>query len=113
MILSSGQKVLVCHRHLFAEDAPHLFAGHVMDYENGIARVVGYSWSRDTVKAEYVRKRDMRTKLVSIHSGMLLFYVLPDEVNMNTLEIRTGIDHHTVLTDGSGFTMDISERAVH
>jgi hypothetical protein len=49
MLLSNGAKVLVCHRRLFAEDQARYFFGVVEDYCEGIAKVSGFSWTRDEI----------------------------------------------------------------
>ena len=110
MILNSGNKILVSHRRLYADDHARFFAGTVQDYENGIVRVAGYSWVRDPIQAKYVRKNDERIKIISLLAGTLVTYVLPDDVTIADLMIHQHKDHKVMLTDGKEFSMDLTER---
>jgi len=110
MLVQGGAKLLLAHRRLFPEDQPRFFIGTVEAYADGMARVSGYSWVREQLRGDIMRKRDQRTKLVSLASGTLLVYVLPDDVDIESLAIEHGSDQDYVLTDGKGFQMDLSER---
>ena len=110
MILEDGDKVLVAHRRLFAEDQPRFFVGVVDRYEDGIARVTGYSWVREQLRGELERKADQRTKIVSVVSGSILLYRLPSGVDIEHLEIEHGPHQEVVLTDGREFHMDLTDR---
>jgi hypothetical protein len=48
MLLSNGAKFLVTHRRLFAEDNPRFFVGTVDMYADGIAKLSGFTWTRDS-----------------------------------------------------------------
>ena len=80
MILTEDDKLLVVHRRLYAEDNPRFFVGVVSGYEGGVARAVGYSFMRDIATGKVARKKDPRTKIVSVASGNLLVYQLPSDV---------------------------------
>ncbi len=110
MLVPGGAKLLLAHRRLFPEDQPRFFIGTVEAYADGMARISGYSWVREQLRGDILRKRDPRTKLVSLVAGTLLVYVLPDEVDIENLSIEHGTDRDYVLTDGKEFQMDLSER---
>ena len=111
MILVSGTKLLISHRRMFAEDQPRFFAGTVKACEGELAKVTGYSWSRDPAHG-YQRKRDRRTKIVAIGSGTLMVYELPTEVDIEELRVEQPGGHVVRLTDGRKFEMDLSERQI-
>ena len=112
MILQDGDVVLIAHRRLFAEDLPRFFVGVVERYERGVARVEGYSWLREQMRGEMVRKPDLRTKIVSLESGTLMIYELPIEVEIEELRVEQPGGHVVRLTDGKKFLMDLSERQI-
>ena len=112
VILEAGDKVLVCHRRLFHDDPPRFFVGAVVDYEDGIAKATGYSWTRDPGQS-FVRKPDERTKLVAIGSGTLIVYQIPTTVDLSALRLDQSSGLTVILRDGQGFEMDISERIAH
>ena len=108
MILKAGSNVLVVHRRLFDEDHPRFFLGQVEDYEEGIARITGYSFGRHESNQNIVRKPDIRTKIVPVRSGTLLIYCLPDEVSVeNTAFTATGTG--LCLTCPPAFSLNLSE----
>lgn len=110
MIVEKGDKLLVTHRRLFAEDQPRFFVGVVEEYEDGLAAVTGHSFVREPVRGDLVRKPDQRTKLVSIASGNVLVYLLPSATALEELRAEHGPDGSVVLTDGAGLCMDLTDR---
>ena len=111
MILAQGSKVLVCHRRLFEDDQPRLFAGVTDAYENGLAKVEGFTWVRDQTHG-YVRKDDRRTKIIALASGSVIVYELPREVDIESLFVEECGHQRLLLKDGRKFCMDVSERHV-
>ena len=111
MVLAAGSKLLVCHRRLFNEDQPRFFVGVVKACEEGVAKVTGYSFTRDP-SLGFVRKDDERTKIVALASGMVIVYELPAEVDVAQVRIEQPGGHSVVMTDGRSFRMDLAERQV-
>lgn len=109
MLLSEGSKLLICHRRLFSEDHPRLFFGAVQEYAEGIAKVSGFTWTRDPARG-FQRKADRRIKLISVSSGNLIIYEIPREVDVEAVRIEQPSGHTVTATDGAKFRMDLSER---
>lgn len=109
MILGKGSNILASHRRLFSEDLPRFFLGTVEEYEQGIALVSGFSWQIELTHGTLTRNEDKRRKIISLSSGTLLIYRLPDELDMDTLCMRHE-QHRILLTDNAGFEMDLSYR---
>jgi hypothetical protein len=109
MILVQGDKVVIVHRRLFADDHARFFVGLVDGYEAGIAKVRGNTWIFDTFSGRLARKNDARTKIFSIASGTLMVYQLASDVELSSLRFETARDDKLVLTDGKGFSADFSE----
>ncbi|MDJ0868009.1 MAG: hypothetical protein QNK03_18025 [Myxococcota bacterium] len=109
MLLSRGTKLLVCHRRLFREDSPRFFVGSVESYADGIAKVSGFTWTRDPAHG-FQRKSDRRSKLISLASHGLIVYEVPAEVEVEGIRIEQPGGHLVVVTDGAKFRMDLSER---
>lgn len=110
MIMATGDHLLISHRRLFEKDQPRFFTGTVEHYENGVARVFGYSWIRDQLAGKLYKAPDQRTKIISIASGTYLVYLLPGTLNAAGLTIRQESNGDVLVTDGKDFTMDITER---
>ena len=109
MLLQPGFKVLVVHRRLFEKDHERFFIGEVDGYEDGIIRVRGYTWLRDLFAGTFFRKRDERTKILSLASGTFLVYELPADLDVESAGIRFEGEDHVVLCDDKSFEMDLTE----
>jgi hypothetical protein len=107
MILKSGDIVLVVHRRLFAEDRERFFLGAVEDYESGIAAVSGFTYVRES-GGRFLRKDERRTKIVSIGSGTLIVYRLPEQFAFDDATIGAR-DSRLILSDRHGHEMNLSE----
>jgi hypothetical protein len=108
MILRSGEKIHVIHRRLYDKDQHRHFIGSVEAYEGGIARVVGHVYTVDTVKFQYIRRAEVRTRIISIVSGDLLVNIIPPSVELDKITYRQEKKGVRV-TDGSDWFLDLSE----
>lgn len=108
MLLEPSDKVLLAHRRLFDGDAPRYFIGEVVAYEDGIVKVRGYTFVRDAMSGQYVRKDDPRTKIISLSSSAFLVYELPPTADPSSARF-TVTDRHAVLTDDRGLVMNMAE----
>ena len=109
MILQKGDCLMVVHRRLFPNDTVRFFTCEVDEYENGLVRVTGHSWVRDTIGGRTIRKDEKRTKMLSLSSGTLIVYRLPAEARIATLGFEEDGQGGTWLIDGAGFRMDLRE----
>jgi len=108
MLLREGDKILVAHRRLFDKDVARFFIGQVEAYEAGVVKVTGHSYVRDALGGQVVEKAEQRTKTLSLSSGTLIVYQLPDGVALDTLKFVSA-EGRLSLTDGKGFTMNLTE----
>jgi hypothetical protein len=110
MLLKAGDKLLIAHRRLFENDEVRFFAGQVQDYEGGVVKVRGHSYVRDVIAGQVIEKAEERTKILSLSSGTLLVYQLPDNVELDALKFVVS-EAQLSLTDGRGFTMNLAEHS--
>jgi hypothetical protein len=108
MLLKEGDKILVAHRRLFDKDEVRFFVGRVDAYEAGVVKVTGHSHVRDAMGGRVVEKAEERTKILSLSSGTLIVYQLPDQVILETLKFVSA-GGRLSLTDGKGFSMNLTE----
>ena len=109
-IVTRGEALLVVHRRLFSDDEQRFFVGAVEAYDDGVARVRGYTWRRDPRHAGAWRKKDdPRTKLVPLCSAGLLVYPIPVD-DIDQVEFVSNGAEGLVLRAGPSFEMDLSER---
>lgn len=108
MLLKPNDKVLLVHRRLFEADTSRYFIGTVEAYESGVVKVTGQTCIRTDVG--WVKKDQVRTKLISLVADGVMAYQFPSDVQMEALEFRDGGRGFVVLTDGQGFEFDMTER---
>ena len=108
MVLKPGDKVLIVHRRLFEKDSVRFLLGAVEEYDAGIAKVTGFTFTRDKMTAHVQKKDDARTRIVAIGSGTVLVYLLTGDPQIDKLRfVQAG--SKIELVDGSGFKMDVTE----
>jgi hypothetical protein len=108
MLLEAGNKLLISHRRLFQHDAPRFFIGEVQAWEEGIAKVSGYSFVRDIPTSRILKKADRRTKLVPVASQAYIVYQLPDDVDLETVSFDWSRDGLRMMSDQT-VLMDLVE----
>lgn len=108
MILKTGEKVHIIHRRLYEKDNHRHFIGVVDSYEMGVARITGHVYTVDTIKFNFVKRPEVRTRLVSVVSGDVLFNIIPAKVNLEKITYKQ--ERKAVrVTDGSDWHLDLSE----
>lgn len=110
MILKKGEKIHVIHRRHFETEARRHFVGTVEYYENGLARVSGHVFAVDKSKYAFVRRPELRTRIISLSSGDLLVNIIPAEVDLAKVHYKVE-NKVTRVTDGAEWHLDLSELA--
>lgn len=109
MILDVGSKVLVVHRRLYDKDKSRYFVGVVDQCEAGLARVTGHTWVQDPFDGAFLKKEDMRTKIIALSSTGIITYALPNSVQLSDLQFEFSDKGQLALHDRKKFRMDLSE----
>lgn len=107
-ILSPGEKVHIIHRRFFEHEPHRHFVGVVDAYDNGVMRVTGHVFTVDTMSFQFVRRADVRVRIVSASGGEVIINVLPASVDLAKVHYRQEANLLRV-TDGSEWHLDISE----
>ena len=108
MLLKEGDKLIVAHRRLFEKDEVRFFVGQVDAYQEGVVKVTGCSYVRDIMRGRMIEKAEKRTKVLSLSSGTLLVYQIPQTVVLDELKFMDE-EGRLSLTDGKEFNMNLSE----
>lgn len=108
MLLQPADKVLVAHRRLFESDAQRHFVGEVIAYADGVVKVRGFTFVRNRMTGEYLRKEDTRTKFVSLTSPAYMVYELPRATAIDAIRFAVS-EEFVVLTDDAGLVMNMAE----
>ncbi len=111
-LLRSGDNLLISHRRLYLEDVARHYVGSVDECEGSIVQLTGVTFVRESRTGSYVRKPGVRTKILSLASGSLIVYRLPNEIHIETLDIENRGELGLFMVDGQGFELNLTERAV-
>jgi len=109
-VLSAGEKIHIVHRRRFEKEPHRHFVGTVEAYDSGIARVNGHVFTVDPVRFEFVRRPELRTRLVSLLGGDVLVNIIPTEVDLERVTYKHEAKAVRV-TDGLEWHLDLSESA--
>ena len=110
MLLKEGDNILVAHRRLFERDQARFFVGRVEGYDAGVVRATGFTYVVDQASGRVIGKDEPRTKLLSLASGTLMVYLLPDWAGPDKVGVVSEAGR-LVLTDGKDLLMNLSEAA--
>jgi len=108
MMLKEGDKILVAQRRLFRGDQARFFVGRVDAYEAGVVKATGHTFVRDLITGNLLEKADGRTKILSLSSGTLIVYQLPEGIFLDSITFVVE-DGSLSLRDGQGFVMNLTE----
>lgn len=108
MILKQGEKVHVIHRRHYEKDHHRHFIGVVDAYDGGVARITGHVYTVDPVKFTFMKRPELRTRLVAVASGDVLVNIIPGKVSLEKITYKQ--ERKAVrVTDGSDWFLDLSE----
>ncbi|MGE3164746.1 MAG: hypothetical protein AB7O52_07565 [Planctomycetota bacterium] len=108
MILEKDDKIVASYRRLFPDDAARLFVGVIKDYDGGVARAAGYSWTWDPAQCMYRKDRTTHTQLIPVSSHGLIVMQVDRSLDLDALEVKSDPNENAVLTDGLRFELELS-----
>lgn len=107
MILNAGEYVHVIHRQLFPGDAQRHFVGTVESHEGPFVRVKGYLFAMDSTRSQFVRREQLRTRVVSLN-GAVIVNILPAHVKIDQITYTHRPNGDIQVTDGTDWYLDIT-----
>ena len=109
MLLKPGEKIHVITRRLFEGDLRRHFAGEIVAADDRAVRVKGYTFVFYPTRNEYVRRPDLRERIVVLADADNIINVIPENVNLEDLAYRPSEENRLVVTDHRSFYLDINE----
>jgi hypothetical protein len=107
-VLAVGDKLHIMTRRLFADDVHPHFVGEISAVAGPLFRAQGYSFVFDSGTNSYVKHPAARTRLFSLSDAGHIINVVPQEVDLNSLQYRT-VAGRLAITDSRGFSLEINE----
>jgi hypothetical protein len=109
MLLNPGEKIHVMTRRYFDGDLRRHFAGQVVAANESAARVRGYAFVFYPGSNEYVRRPDLRERIIALNDAGNIINVIPENVNLEELVYHPSEEKRLVVTDRRSFSLDINE----
>ena len=109
MILHPGEKIHLIVRRQFENDLRRHFVGEVKAATELAVRMESYMFIFDPVKNEYVKRPEMRTKVVSLVDNGNTITLIPAHVDLSALRYEMSTNRRLVITNGKDFSLDINE----
>jgi len=107
MILNIGENIHIIHRQLFEGDVHRHFVGTVESHEGTLVRVKGYLFALDAKRDEFVKRPQLRTRLISLGDNIIV-NILPAAVEIDRITYKHLPNADIVVTDGSDWHFDIT-----
>ncbi len=107
-LVKVGDRVHIITRRLFPGDALRHFAGEVTKVSGELQEVQGHAFVFNRATNEYERRPERRTRIFSFGQAGLIVNKIPHTVAIESLEYRF-VSERLVVTDNSGFALDINE----
>ena len=107
-VLAVGDKLHIMTRRLFADDVHPHFVGEISAVVGPLFKAQGYSFVFDSGTNSYVKHPNSRTRLFSLADAGHIITVIPQEVDLSSLEYRV-VSGRLAITDGRSFSLEINE----
>ena len=109
MILKNGEKVFIISRRIFEKDLRRHFVGEVLESNEAVARVRGYAFVYDDINSDFVRREELRTRIIPLTDAGYIINLLPSEAVLEEISYQTDERNQRTITDGKTFQLNISE----
>lgn len=109
MIVNPGEKLHVITRLRFEGDLRRHFVGEVLVATETLVRLRGYAFIFDPWANSYVRKPEVRERIVPLGDSGLILTLLPPDLDLDRLHYQMTPETRLMLSDGNGFSLDINE----
>jgi len=107
MIINVGEYVHIIHRQLFPSDGRRHFVGIVEGHEGALIRVKGYLFAMDSSNSQFVRREELRTRVVSVNDAVIV-NILPAHVKIDQITYTHRPNGDVHVTDGTDWHLDIT-----
>ena len=109
MILDQGEKIHLITRRKFEDDVLRHFLGEIVESNDSIVRAEGYTFVFDAVKNEYMKRADIRIRVISLVDADNVINVIPETSDLERAEYIYTPEKRLIVTDHKHFRLDINE----
>lgn len=109
MVIKSGEKVHIIARKLWENDHRRHFIATVKELNGTVARLEGYAFVFNPFKDEFVRRPELRTRIIDLASSHFVVNVVPAATKLEKVHYTYSDERRLIVTDGGAFLLDINE----
>ena len=110
MVLKVGEKIHVIVRRRWEDDIQRHCVGEVTEAGESVVRVKGYVFVFNPATNEYVKRPELRDRIVSLTDSGNIINILPPTVDLAKVSYRMSKNRRLIVTDGQ-YSLDINEFA--
>jgi hypothetical protein len=109
-VIHPGEKLHIIERKHFEFDPMRHFIGEVVSISQNVVRIRGRVWVFDMTRHLFIRKPEVRERIFVLGERHVV-NVLPAWVVIDDLVYETKEGSVTIVTDNTGYSLNISEFA--
>jgi hypothetical protein len=109
MLLKKGDKIHVIERKRFPDDVCRHFLGEVFEGAENAVWVFGYAFVFDKAKNQYVKKPEVRNRIISLVDADNIINLLPEYAKLPKATYKFTEDNMFIITDDETFDLDLCE----
>ena len=107
-VVKEGEQIFVVHRPLFQGDVRRHFIGTVLAVDLPLVRTSGHVFAADAKTNQFRRHDPERVRVISLTGDSLIINVIPSTVRVESITYQYRPGPAVVLTDGSGWHLDVT-----
>ena len=113
MIIEPGEKIHLIAKRRFERDVRRHFVGLVKTATENLIRVEGYAIVFDSARNEFIKRPEVRCRIISLTDATNIVNVLPHDVDLPALTYKVMAGNQLVITDRKSFSLDINEFGIN
>jgi len=108
-MIRPGEKIHVVERRRFESDVRRHFVGTVQEVSESLIRAIGFAFVFDTAAGSFVKRCEVRTRIISLCDADNIINVLPAGLDPERATYTLDSDRRLILTDEQELHLDINE----
>jgi hypothetical protein len=110
-VVKVGEKIHLMMRRNFDGDLRRHFVGVIIDADKTVVRAEGYVFVFDVTTNLFVKRPQLRHRIVSLIDANNIINIIPAEVALDEVSYVIDKDRRLLVTDKKTFNLDITEFA--
>jgi len=112
MPIEPSAKIHVAERRAFETDVRRHFVGEIVEARDAYVVARGFTFVYDTATAEFVKRPEVRTRVIPLVDARLCINVIPESVDLAEVTYAS-IGGKAIVTDGDAWSLDVQEFGIN